>query len=75
MEDLLNGFHQELTTYIEYEFDEQTYQEVEERLNVINSLKDKYGPSIEDVTVYGQKCRKRYNICCVMQNMRLKIVK
>ncbi len=40
------------------EFDEQTYQEVEERLNVINSLKDKYGPSIEDVTAYGQKGRK-----------------
>ena len=39
------------------EFDEQTYQEVEERLNVINSLKDKYGPSIEDVA-YGQKGRK-----------------
>ena len=37
------------------EFDEQTYQEVEERLNVINSLKDKYGPSIEDVTAYGQR--------------------
>ena len=59
VEDLLNGFHQELTTYMEnMEFDEQTYQEVEERLNVINSLKDKYGPSIEDVTAYGQKAEK-----------------
>ena len=38
VEDLLNGFHQELTTYMEnMEFDEQTYQEVEERPNVINS--------------------------------------
>ena len=65
MEDLLNGFHQELTTYMEnMEFDEQTYQEVEERLNVINSLKDKYGPSIEDVTAYGQKAEKRYNMLC-----------
>ena len=65
LEDLLNGFHQELTTYMEnMEFDEQTYQEVEERLNVINSLKDKYGPSIEDVTAYGQKAEKRYNMLC-----------
>ena len=65
VEDLLNGFHQELTTYMEnMEFDEQTYQEVEERLNVINSLKDKYGPSIEDVTAYGQKAEKRYNMLC-----------
>ena len=65
VEDLLNGFHQELTTYMEnMEFDEQTYQEVEERLNVINSLKDKYSPSIEDVTAYGQKAEKRYNMLC-----------
>lgn len=65
VEDLLNGFHQELTTYMEnMEFDEQTYQEVEERLNVINSLKDKYGPSIEDVIAYGQKAEKRYNMLC-----------
>ena len=72
VEDLLNGFHQELTTYMEnMEFDEQTYQEVEERLNVINSLKDKYGPSIEDVTAYDKR-QKNDIICCVMQNMRLK---
>ncbi len=65
MEDLLNGFHQELTAYMEnMEFDEQTYQEVEERLNVINSLKDKYGPSIEDVIAYGQKAAKRYDVLC-----------
>ena len=37
---------------------------MEERLNVINSLKDKYGPSIEDVTAYGQKAEKRYNMLC-----------
>ena len=37
---------------------------MEERLNVINSLKDKYGSSIEDVTAYGQKAEKRYNMLC-----------
>lgn len=63
VEDLLNGFHQELTDYMEdMEFDEQTYQETEERLNVVNSLKDKYGPSIEDVLSYGEKARERYDI-------------
>lgn len=63
IEDLLNGFHQELTDYMEdMEFDEQTYQETEERLNVVNSLKDKYGPSIEDVLSYGQKARERYDV-------------
>lgn len=63
VEDLLNGFHQELTDYMEdMEFDEQTYQETEERLNVVNSLKDKYGPSIEDVLSYGEKARERYDV-------------
>lgn len=63
VEDLLNGFHQELTDYMEdMEFDEQTYQETEERLNVVNSLKDKYGPSIEDVLSYGGKARERYDV-------------
>lgn len=63
VEDLLNGFHQELTDYMEdMEFDEQTYQETEERLNVVNSLKDKYGPSIEDVISYGEKARERYDV-------------
>ena len=53
IEDLLNGFHQELTDYMEdMDFDEQTYQEAEERLNVINSLKDKYGSSIEEILAY-----------------------
>ena len=63
VEDLLNGFHQELTEYMEdMEFDEQTYQEVEERLNVINTLKDKYGPSIDDIIAYGNKARERYEL-------------
>lgn len=63
VEDLLNGFHQELTDYMEdMEFDEQTYQETEERLNVVNSLKDKYGPFIEDVISYGEKARERYDV-------------
>lgn len=33
-----------------------------------NSLKDKYGPSIEDVTAYGQKAEKRYNMLCDVEH-------
>ena len=65
VEDLLNDFHQELTSYMDdMEFDEQTYKEVEERLNVINSLKDKYGSSIEEIIAYGEKAKKRFDILC-----------
>ena len=50
------------------DFDEQTYQEAEERLNVINSLKDKYGSSIEEILAYGQKASERYNILCDVEH-------
>lgn len=53
------------------EFDEQTYQEVEERLNVINSLKDKYGHQLK-MLQHMDKRQKNDIICCVIQNMRLK---
>ena len=69
VEDLLNGFHQELTDYMQdMEFDEQTYQEVEERLNVINSMKDKYGPSIKEIIIYGEKAKKRYDVLCDVEH-------
>ena len=72
VEDLLNGFHQELTTYMEnMEFDEQTYQEVEERLNVINSLKANMVHRLK-MLQHMDKRQKNDIICCVMQNMRLK---
>ena len=53
------------------DFDEQTYQEAEERLNVINSLKDKYGSSIEEILAYGQKASERYNIFCFPRVMEI----
>ena len=71
VEDLLGSFHQEITDYVEdMEFDEQAYIETEERLNIINGLKDKYGSSIETVLKYGEDSAKRLEI---LQNAEDKI--
>ena len=39
------------------EFDPQYLMEIEQRLNVINLLKKKYGNSIQDIKEYCQKCK------------------
>ena len=39
----------------EIDLDNQKLKEVEERLNLINSLKSKYGSTIEEILVYRQK--------------------
>ncbi|NLL80222.1 MAG: DNA repair protein RecN [Clostridiales bacterium] len=55
---LLNDFNRELSDYLsELEFDEQDFHETEERLNVWNRLKDKYGSTYEDIRA------EKENIC------------
>ena len=50
IDSLLNDFNRELSGYIsDGEFDEETFFEVEQRLNEVNHLKDKYGGSIQAV--------------------------
>lgn len=52
----LSDFSYDLKNYIEsMDFDEQTYVETEQRLNTINSLKSKYGGSIENILEYAKK--------------------
>lgn len=47
---LLNDFNSELNLYMkDMEFDEELFKELSERLNLINSLKLKYGNTIEDI--------------------------
>lgn len=50
IDSLLNDFNRELSGYIsDGEFEEETFFEVEQRLNEINRLKDKFGGSIQAV--------------------------
>lgn len=50
IDSLLSDFNRAVSTYIDrFSFDEEEFYSIEERLNVINKLKDKYGASIDDV--------------------------
>ena len=50
IDDLLNDFNRAVAQYRDsLEFDEEEFMYLEERLNVINHLKDKYGSTIEEI--------------------------
>ena len=59
-EELLNDFNRECADYMEsMEFDGALFAQVEERLNVVNRLKEKYGGSIERVKAYGEEIAQK----------------
>lgn len=59
-ESLLHGAARELTDYLEgAAFSEQNYDETEARLDSINHIKAKYGPSIAQVIAYGEKQQEK----------------
>ncbi len=60
IDNLLNDFNRELADYVEEtEFDEETFYEVEKRLDEVNHLKAKYGGSISSVLAALKEKRER----------------
>lgn len=60
IDSLLNDFNRELSSYVEeMTFDEETFYEVEKRLDLLNSLKAKYGRTLEDIQTYREKQKKK----------------
>lgn len=60
IDSLLNDFNRELSDYkMSFDFSEETFFEVETRLNEINRLKAKYGSSIEEILEYCDKKEER----------------
>ncbi len=50
VDSILADFNRELSSYMsDMQFDESTFKSIEDRLDTLNSLKQKYGPTIEDV--------------------------
>lgn len=50
IENLLNDFHRELSGYMDnLTFDEQDFRDTEERLDLLNRMKAKYGGTIEEI--------------------------
>lgn len=61
IDSLLNDFNRELSSYIDsMEFDGEQFAEIEERLNLINHLKAKYGDSIEKIQKYHDNSVEKY---------------
>lgn len=59
-EALLNDFNRELSDYQEkMEFDGADFMAVEQRLNQVNHLKEKYGRNISDVLEYGEEIQRK----------------
>ena len=59
-EDIVADAAHSLSSYMDsFEFDEEKLAKISERLDLINSLKLRYGKTIEDVIAYGASCEKR----------------
>lgn len=53
---LLNDFNRTVSDYLsDLEFDQNLFLQIEERLNIINRLKDKYGSTIDEIFQYQQQ--------------------
>jgi DNA repair protein RecN (Recombination protein N) len=61
-EDLVNDSLMEISDYIDaFEFSEEEYANLQERLNLINSLKLKYGRTISDILDFADNSRNKLN--------------
>ena len=56
IEALLEDFNREISSYMDsLVFDEETFHETEERLNLINDMKSRYGRSVEEIFAYRDR--------------------
>ncbi len=63
IDDQLQDFTRELDDYMEsLEYSEQEFREIEERLNLINHLKAKYGQTLEEIKAYQEEKQKRLDL-------------
>lgn len=62
IEDLISGINKDIASYMDrFEDVTEELSEVEERLNLINSLKMKYGNSVEEIEQYLAEQEIKYN--------------
>ena len=62
IESLLNDFNREAASYLtDFTFSEEDFKETEQRLDLINHLKSKYGKSIPEVLAYLSRQQERLN--------------
>lgn len=60
IDSLLNDFNRELSEYAKsFEFSEEEFRDTEDRLNLINHLKAKYGKTISEIQAYCEEKQQR----------------
>lgn len=60
IDSLLNDFNRELCEYAKsFDFSEEEFRDTEERLNLLNHLKAKYGKTIPDILEYCEEKKRR----------------
>lgn len=63
IDNLLNDFNRELSDYMNsLSFEEKDFLKLEERLNLLNRLKEKYGSSISEILAYKQEKEERLSV-------------
>ena len=76
VEDLLSDFNRALNDYIrDLTFDPSEFMEIQERLNLINRLKDKYGRSVADIEKALDERRERLAFLEDFENARIRLRK
>ncbi len=71
LDSMLQDFGRELDSYMaSLEFSEQEFRETEERLNVINHLKSKYGQSIEEIRAAQEEKQARLDLLTNLEQQR-----
>ena len=59
IDSLLADYNRDIAEYMsDCEFDEEDFAAVEERLNLLNRLKEKYGRTLDEVIAYGEERQK-----------------
>lgn len=62
IDSLLNDFNREVSDYLlEMEFSDEEFMEADNRLNLINHLKSKYGKTLKEIFDYKEKQQLRLN--------------
>ncbi|MDO4942216.1 MAG: DNA repair protein RecN [Lachnospiraceae bacterium] len=75
VDSIMNDFNRDLSGYIsEMEFDEQEFYEIEQRLNLINTLKSKYGATIEDIEQRLEELEKKRDHILHFEENRAKLL-
>ena len=76
VENLLSDFNRALNDYIrDLTFDPAQFEEIQDRLNLINHLKEKYGRNIKDIDIALQERQERLAFLEDYENGRIRLRK